>query len=136
MEKIERELREVESFLENLKNENLEVLNFDSLAENLLEIKNSLKTIATVSCQEKEFRTDYIRRIAGMLKAVAAVKNNFETGQEILDKMEALKAVSAEELIKQYKKTSAIFRDAFPASFGQIRQREKRLTKNELAQFK
>lgn len=136
MEKIEAKLKVIESFLENLKNENLEVINFDNFSESLSELVTEIKKNQTASNHEKVFRIDYIRRIAGMLKAVGAVKNNFDVGNEILEQLEHLNSLPAEELIKQYKKTSAIFRDAFPASFGQIRQREKRLNKEELAQYK
>jgi hypothetical protein len=66
-------------------------------------------------------RHDYVGRLSGMLKAIAAVDRRHATGSEILAQLEALPGCSTEQLIEQYRRVSARFRDTFPASFGMVR---------------
>lgn len=61
---------------------------------------------------------DYIARISGMLKAIAAVDRKRNRHAQALEAIERLEHLSADELIAQYRRVSAQFRDAFPTSWG------------------
>ncbi|MGH8015157.1 MAG: hypothetical protein ACREBV_03105, partial [Candidatus Zixiibacteriota bacterium] len=61
---------------------------------------------------------DYINRIGGMVKAVAAVERSHDKAADAVIYLESLSSMSAAELIEQYRRTSAKFRSAFPSSFG------------------
>ncbi len=70
---------------------------------------------------ESEFgllRTDYLNRIAGMVKAIAAVERSHDKATEAVGYLENLNGMSAAELIEEYRRTSARFRSAFPTTFG------------------
>ena len=63
-------------------------------------------------------RTDYLSRIAGMVKAIAAVERSHDKATEAVAYLENLIEMSAGELIEEYRRTSARFRSAFPTTFG------------------
>jgi hypothetical protein len=63
-------------------------------------------------------REDYCRRLAGMLKAMAAVDRRHNTGAEALELIDSLEKLTGEELVACYRRTTARFRDTFPTSFG------------------
>lgn len=63
-------------------------------------------------------RADYSNRIAGMVKAIAAVARSYDKAAEAVGYLEKLSDLSAAELIEEYRRTSARFRSAFPTTFG------------------
>jgi len=63
-------------------------------------------------------RTDYLSRMAGMVKAIAAIERSHNKATEAVAYLENLNAMSAGELIEEYRRTSARFRSAFPTTFG------------------
>ena len=63
-------------------------------------------------------RSDYLSRIAGMVKAIAAVERSNDKASEAVVYLENLNGMSAGELIEEYRRTSARFRSAFPTTFG------------------
>jgi hypothetical protein len=63
-------------------------------------------------------RSDYLSRIAGMVKAIAAVERSNDKAAEAVPYLENLNKLSAGELIEEYRRTSARFRSAFPTTFG------------------
>lgn len=66
----------------------------------------------------KILRDDYQNRIAGMVKAIAAVDRSRNKSNEAVQYLEALVELTAPELIEEYRRVSARFRSAFPTSFG------------------
>jgi len=62
-----------------------------------------------------------------MRKAIAAVNKHSDQMDEMLQYLEGLSELSATDLIRQYRITSAKFRDCFPASFGLLRSSSKPL---------
>lgn len=66
----------------------------------------------------KLLRNDVINRIAGMVKAMAAVERGHNKAAEAVSYLEKLPEKGAAELIEEYRRTSARFRSAFPSSFG------------------
>ena len=54
------------------------------------------------------------------LEAVAAVNRHPREWQKALTYLESLPDLTAAELIEQYRKTAARFRDAFPTSFAPV----------------
>lgn len=66
----------------------------------------------------KILREDYINRIAGMVKAVAAVERGRDRSADAVVYLEELIELGASGLIEEYRRTSARFRSAFPTSFG------------------
>lgn len=140
MEKIEMKIKLLQDTLGNLNENRLPLIDFDSLADEMKEIivllETSTKETIEQAKEEQLLRQDYIGRISGMLKAVAAVKNNFEMAENIPEIIERLNSSSAAELLKYYRKTSAAFRDAFPTSFGLTSRRNSQLTDKEIADIK
>jgi hypothetical protein len=63
-------------------------------------------------------RADYINRIAGMTKAIAAVERSREKIGGAIDLVEQLNGFTSSELIDEYRRVTARFRSAFPTSFG------------------
>ncbi len=68
-------------------------------------------------------RTDYIARITGMIKAVAAASRRRNALALATEEVAALDKMTPDELIDTHRRVSARFRDAFPASFGGLEMR-------------
>lgn len=101
-----------------LENEELAVLDFDELRGMLQEAANRLDVSTAGGDELAVLRDDYIARIAGMVKAIAAV-NRRESGlAETVELIERLPTMNAESLVLTYRRVTARFRDAFPTSFG------------------
>ncbi len=98
----------------------LSEIDFDSLAAWLKEIVPRLSSVPALESDLASLRTDYTRRISGMLKAVAAVGKGDRDLRDALRTTESLENLTAEELIAQYHRTAAVFRDTFPASYGRL----------------
>lgn len=102
----------------SLTGDNISFIDFDRLKQWLVEVAPVLGELDQLREETELMRQDYIGRIAGMTKAIAAVNRNPDGCENALAYLEALPSLSAGELIEQYRKTSARFRDAFPTSFG------------------
>lgn len=107
-----------EELLKRLDDEKLSEIDFDLLKEWLAEIMPVLKESAGLKEQLHLYREDCISRIGGMVKAIAVAEKHPDRLEEAITYVESLTELSANELINQYRKISAKFRDAFPASFG------------------
>lgn len=103
-----------------IKGENLELLDFDHVAEKLQESDSLKKNVDVLKNEFEILRSDYIGRITSMLKAIGAVKKSKEELEEVVDFIETLPDKKSEELCKLYRKVQSKFRDNFPASFGQV----------------
>ena len=80
---------------------------------------NAIQLRAQLAESELELlRADYLSRIAGMVKAIAAVERSHDKATEAVGYLLNLNGMSAGELIEEYRLTSARFRSAFPTSFG------------------
>jgi hypothetical protein len=104
-----------------LDGEQIAELDFDQLAVCLQESISVLEQSAQQDAELTVLRDDYIDRISGMRKATAAVSRNHDNLEEMLEYLDRLPELSSAELIKQYRVTSAGFRESFPASYGQLR---------------
>ncbi|MBU0985000.1 MAG: hypothetical protein KKA42_14095 [candidate division Zixibacteria bacterium] len=63
-------------------------------------------------------RRDCEQRIAGMIKALAAVDRNRDRQEAALSYLATLRDFDAAALLAEYRRVSARFRDSFPASFA------------------
>lgn len=117
--------------------EKMAEVDFDKLREWLGQSSTALHR-ATRSTEELQLlRSDFIDRISGMRKAIAAVNKRSDRMDELLQYLEGLSKLSAGDLIRQYRVTSAKFRDCFPASFGLLRSSGKSMrTAGDLKVYK
>ncbi len=111
--------------VDSLAGDNVSLIDFDRLRGWLLETASTFDEIVKLKEEVELLRQDYIGRIAGMTKAIAAVNRNPDGWESALAYLETLPSLGAGELIEQYRKTSARFRDAFPTSFGLLTDRKR-----------
>ena len=78
----------------------------------------ALQRIEKAESELELLRSDYLNRIAGMVKAIAAVERSHDKATEAVAYLENLNVMSSGELIEEYRRTSARFRSAFPTTFG------------------
>jgi hypothetical protein len=106
--------------LASLQNEQLTAIDFDSLADKLSQLQRDISTHASMRQELDLLRQDYQARIAGMLKAIAAVDRKRDSFDDALHAIESLPSLNCAELTETYRRVSARFRDTFPTSFGQF----------------
>lgn len=99
----------------------MSLVDFDRLKEWLKHSARLAEEVEHLRTEMTVLRQDYLQRIGGMVKAIAATERRPESWESALAYLEGLPTLSAEELIGAYRKVSARFRDAFPASFGLLR---------------
>ena len=109
----------------SLTGDNISFIDFDRLKQWLVEVTLVLGELDQVREEVELMHQDYIGRIAGMTKAIAAVNRHPDGWENALAFLETLPSLGAGELIEQYRKTSARFRDAFPTSFGLLVDRKR-----------
>ncbi|RMG02566.1 MAG: hypothetical protein D6741_03530 [Planctomycetota bacterium] len=124
----------IDDFLQALGDERLPEINFDELSRQLTEISDYLSHCAARDHELELLREDYRRRIGGMIKAIAVVGRKPDALTRAAEEIDALSAMSAEELIAAYRRVSARFRDAFPTSFGGVQMSRQR--PRDLAAYK
>ena len=127
---------DLESHLQKLTETALPSLDFDALVATLADVRALLQAPSTDTEALMTLRRDYEARIAGMRKAIAAVRGSSEALHAATVEIEQLARLSVAELIDRYRKTSAQFRDAFPASFGLIDRRGGTPVGRNLSDFK
>lgn len=118
-----------------LSDQTIPKLDFDALAATLHDVRELLAS-PTSDEQATILRRDYQLRIAGMLKAIAAVKNTSEALEAATAEIEQLDSLPAQQLIDRYRKTSARFRDAFPASSGLLHRPERMAAPRDITDYK
>lgn len=106
---------------EALRAESVERIDFDELTSKLISAGTALQDAATERESLVQLRNDYVERIAGMAKAVAVMENRREDQEELITLCGSLDRLPVAELLSQYRRISAKFRDAFPTSYGQLR---------------
>jgi len=102
----------------SLTDDGMALIDFDELRQWLCDVAPVLSDIGRLQDECATLREDIVGRISGMMKAVAAVTRSDSGLESIADYLEALPQMTAQELVRQYRRTSARFRDAFPASFS------------------
>ena len=109
---------------EALAEKQMSVIDFDILKERLSAVDSRLKRAEACQAELAVLRKDIIGRICGMEKAVAVVSRRAGDIERALDRIGLLEGANAIELVAQYERTSAKFRDAFPTSFGMLDRRQ------------
>ncbi len=115
----------VKELVNSLTGDNISFIDFDRLKDWLVETAPILTEVDQLREDIELMCQDYIGRIAGMTKAVAVVTRHPDGWESALAYLETLPSLSAGELIEQYRKTSARFRDTFPTTFGLLGDRKR-----------
>jgi len=118
LEKDNPEISYLAELLASLDERNMSGIDFDRLKKWLATAVSKEEAYENLMSQLTAMKEDYQQRIAGMVKAMAAVDRNRDNQQQALELVDGLKDMTGEELVTCYRKTSARFRDMFPASFG------------------
>jgi hypothetical protein len=119
-----------------LEQEDLTTLDFDELRRTLGAAASRMAATDDLTVELAVLRDDYIARITGMLKAVAAVSRREDRIAETLVTVDALPTLSADKLVAAYRTASAQFRDAFPTSFGRLTGSPRRQRRDTLTDYK
>lgn len=118
MEKSKTLSEQAGVFRDLLNGEKIAEIDFDSLAALLSEVAQVSENHATRQNDLAALRQDYEGRIAGMVKAMAAVDRSGRSYDEALRSLDEIPALSGEELAARYRRVAARFRDMFPTTFG------------------
>ena len=118
MEKGNEQQAYVDQLLDNFSEEKISLVDFDRCKDWLRNTARVLKEVENLREDIDTMRQDYIGRISGMMKAVAAVERSSSALESTLEYLQELPSLSSHDLVSHYRKTSARFRDAFPGSFG------------------
>ena len=111
-------VRYAADLLVQLNDEAMAMVDFDRLKVWLSEFGPAMVAQTESLAQLQLLREDYIGRIGGMVKAIGAADRSGNRVEEALAYVESLQQLDSAELIAQYRKVSACFRDTFPASFN------------------
>ncbi len=121
---------------EYLKSEKIETIDFDSLIDSLESSSNLVDNFARHQSEYNLLRDDYTGRIAGMAKAIAVASSRKSEMRDLLDFVNSLEALTAEQLLGAYRKIQAKFQDCFPASFGLLKNRNNQAMEKSISEFK
>ena len=116
MERDSNQTDYLEQLIEQLDDESMSLIDFDELKLRLSELREKLTGHGEMADELTALRQDYHQRIAGMVKAIAAVNRKRDCWQEAVAFVEGLPSLTAEELLEQYRRICARFRDCFPAA--------------------
>jgi len=105
-------------------------IDFDRLRQWLTAVAPLFGQIERIKGECETLRQDYIGRVSGMMKAVAAVRRSDAGLESIAGLLESLPQMSAAELVRQYRRRSAEFRDTFGVSFGHLGPRRGELSRS------
>ena len=136
MEKISECKKLLAEAVRSLKDEELSRLDFDRMSASLIDTVDLLDKAISDIGELTMLRQDYISRISGMEKAIAIVGRRDGSLKNVLIAIDNLEILSAKELIGQYAKTQARFRDAFPTSFGLLPSSQTRVRRQNIAEYK
>jgi hypothetical protein len=116
----------VTELVAQLAEESLVEINLDVIKKTLEQSVDAGSALKQLSEELSVLREDYISRIVGMTKALAVARQTEDALADATHLVEALPAMSAPQLVEQYRRTTAKFRDAFPASFGVLASSRRR----------
>jgi len=114
VQNINTPLEKLSRIVGQLDDTTMPLIDFDQLKE----------VCSHVTAQAEELalpRDDYIKRINGMVKAIAVCDRKQDHRQQAAETIDALPAMTTAELTACFRRISARFRDCFPASFGLLR---------------
>jgi hypothetical protein len=95
----------------------LALLDFDTLRDQLASLIVRLESYERQTEQHALLLADYQQRIAGMIKAIAAVDRKHGSIEDALAQIDGLERLTTSDLIGEYRRVSAAFRGAFPTTF-------------------
>lgn len=121
MKKENDNQRYIADLIDQLTAEKLSIIDFDKHRQWLSDLAAMLNAHEQQIDELQLLRDDYIDRISGMVKAIAAARSKEGRMEQAMDFLDELPSLSALELTKQYRRISAIFRDSFPISYGRFR---------------
>lgn len=99
----------------------LSLIDFDELQQHLQRFSESTSAADEIAKEYALLRQDCQQRLAGMIKAIAAVDRKRDGYESALALVDELPSLSAGDLLRRYRQVSARFRDCFPASFAGLR---------------
>lgn len=118
MEKNKNDSRYLEEVAGLFTKTSMAQIDFDELKVRLLSIRDTLSAREDLAAEHALLRDDYEQRIAGMVKAIAAVDRKRDCWEEALALVEELPTQPSAQLLATYRRVAAKFRDSFPGSFG------------------
>ena len=122
---------------EQLSPASLARIDFDELDQRIERLVTDLPQLSQSLGDLAVLREEFEMRLAGMLKAIAAVERSRTSLESATCQIEQFPSLSAAELLKQHRATSARFRDLFPGSVVLKRQLAKRSDHTmELSKYK
>jgi hypothetical protein len=118
LENVKGEIAYLEGVVRLMDEAGMARIDFDELRERLLAIGVGLAALDTLSEGHALLRQDCELRIAGMIKAIAAVDRKRDGWNEAVAQVEELPTLAPAKLLEAYRRVAARFRDCFPGSFG------------------
>ena len=118
MENTKSEIAYFEEVVGLLNEASLARLDFDELRDRLRGIGTTLGAANELTEGYTLLRQDVEQRIAGMIKAVAAVDRKRERWEEAAALIDDLASQTPARLLETHRRVAARFRDCFPGSFG------------------
>ena len=118
MENVKGEIAYLEGVVRLLDEAGMARIDFDELRVRLKEIGAGLAARDELAEGHALLRQDCEQRIAGMIKAIAAVDRKHDGWSEALAQVEELPTLTPARLLETYRRVAARFRDCFPGSFG------------------
>ncbi len=100
---------------------NESVIDLDLILRSLQLARRELERADSTTDDYRSLRQDCEDRIAGMIKATAAVTASADLMAAALAEIDELSTLSVDALLTRYRRVSARFRDAFPQSFRHSR---------------
>lgn len=114
------EITYIKSLIKQITTEQLDQLDFDKLAAHLEQQKTILRQSEHLSDELALLRDDYLQRIGGMVKAIAAVEASEAKMRDALELLETATTLPSDRLIKLCRNIQSKFRDTFPLSFNHL----------------
>ena len=118
MESDNKDRGSAAAWLEVLSDEKMSLIDFDRLREWLASMGTQMDHLDKCRSDLDMLRDDLVSRIGGMVKAIAIADRKGARLESALAYAESLTSLGAKDLLEQYRRVSACFRDAFPLSYG------------------
>jgi hypothetical protein len=118
LENVKGEIAYLEGVVRLMDEAGMARIDFDELCERLQAISVELAALDKLVEGHALLRQDCEQRIAGMIKAIAAVDRKRDGWSEALVQVEELPTLAPARLLVTYRRVAARFRDCFPGSFG------------------
>lgn len=106
------------AFVARLNPNDMSEIDFDDAAARMSGLAARLASDETIRDDYALLRVDYQGRIAGMIKAMAAVERSTDAIGAAAQVIDDLPNLPADQLVQLYRRTTVRFRDHFPTSYG------------------